>query len=94
MSETITRNEDMSIASKYDNIYDEMVYDIARHTASVLSSALLNKINASKSDADREYWEARRRIVKNQVKALDVSDRMGLIAQDQVWKKELLGFEG
>lgn len=78
----------------YDHISDAMLYDIARHTASVLSSILLNLKNDASDDAEREHWAARRRLVKQQIKTLDVNDRVGIIAQDEVWRLEKLALTG
>lgn len=41
-----------------------MLYDIARHNASVLSAGLLNLARNAKDDEDRGHWVARRRLVK------------------------------
>lgn len=78
----------------YSHISDAMVYDIARHTASVLSSMLLNLSDAATDDAERGHWTARRRLVKQQVNALDPDDRTGIIAQDEVWRLEKLALIG
>lgn len=74
----------------YSHISDAMLYDIARHTASVLSAILLNLCDAVQDDAEREHWEARFRLVAQQTKALDPDDRAGMIAQDEVWRLEKL----
>ncbi len=74
----------------FDQVSDAMLYDIARHTASVLSSMLLNLKNDAADDGERDHWAARRRLVKQQVQALDADDRAGLIAQDEVWRLEKL----
>ncbi|WP_424441759.1 hypothetical protein [Microbacterium sp.] len=65
-----------------------MLYDIARHTASVLASLLLNRRRGAGDEAEREHWAARERLVMQQVKALDPDDRAGLIAQDEAWEDE------
>lgn len=78
----------------YDHVSDVMLYDIARHTSSVLSSILLSLKNDASDDAEREHWAARRRLVKQQVKTLDVNDRAGIIAQDEVWRLEKLALNG
>ena len=39
-------------------------------------------------DGARERWAARRRLVKQQTKALDSVDRAELIAQQQAWVRE------
>lgn len=78
----------------FDHVSDVMLYDIARHTASVLSSVLLNLADGATDDAERGHWAARRRLVKQQMRALDVHDRAGLIAQDEVWRLEKLALAG
>ncbi|MEV7527339.1 MULTISPECIES: hypothetical protein [Microbacteriaceae] len=78
----------------FERVSDAMVYDIARHTASVLSSILLNRKNDAADDAERDHWAARRRLVKQQIRALDADDRAGLIAQDEVWRLEKLALTG
>lgn len=72
----------------FDHVSDAMLYDITRHTASVLSSGLLARKNAAGDDAEREHWAARRRLVKQQVRALEPADRSGLIAQEEAWEDE------
>lgn len=74
----------------FEHVSDAMLYDIARHTASVLSSMLLTLKNDAADGAERDHWAARRRLVKQQVQALDTDDRAGLIAQDEVWRLEKL----
>jgi hypothetical protein len=78
----------------FAGVSDVMVYDIARHTASVLSSLLLSRKNQSVDGVEREHWAARRRLVKQQVAALDAGDRAGVIAQDEVWRLEKLALVG
>lgn len=78
----------------FSHISDAMLYDIARHTGSVLSSILLNRKNDAVDAAERDHWAARRRLVKQQVRALDADDRAGLIAQDEVWRLEKLALTG
>lgn len=69
-------------------VEDAMVYDITREAATVLSSLLLTRMSEATDDGAREHWAARRRLVKQQTKALDPADRAGLIAQQQAWVHE------
>lgn len=93
MSDTILTQTPQARAD-FEHVSDAMVYDIARHTASVLSSILLTRKNTAADDAERDHWAARRRLVKQQVRALDADDRAGLIAQDEVWRLEKLALTG
>ncbi|WP_028707706.1 hypothetical protein [Propionicicella superfundia] len=72
----------------FTHVSDVMLYDIARHTASLLTSILLGRQRAATDDADREHWVARERLVMQQVRALDPDDRAGLIAQNEAWEDE------
>lgn len=83
-----TASELPRVRPNFDHVSDAMLYDIARHTASVLSSGLLARKNAASDDAEREHWAARRRLVKQQVRALVPTDRSGLIAQEEAWEDE------
>lgn len=96
MSHTILTGaaETPPVRSGFDHVSDAMLYDIARHTASVLSSLLLNLKNEASDVAEREHWAARRRLVKKQITTLDVHDRAGIIAQDEVWRLEKLALNG
>jgi hypothetical protein len=68
---------------------DVALYDITRQAASVLSAMLLGRKRAAGSDLERELWAARRRLVRQQVGALDPADRAGLVAQQQAWADEI-----
>lgn len=94
MSRTLLTADAPRTRPDYTHISDAMLYDIARHTASVLSSTLLNLSDAAADDAEREHWEARRRLIKQQTKALDPDDRAVMIAQDEVWRLEKLALIG
>jgi hypothetical protein len=94
MSDTIAAVPAMGARSGFDHVSDVMVYDIARHTASVLCSVLLVLKDTAGSDTVREHWAARRRLVKQQVKTLDVADRAGMIAQNEGWMLEKLALTG
>ncbi len=72
----------------FTHVSDVMLYDIARHTASLLASILLNRQRTATDDAEREHWAARERLVIQQVRALDPDDRAGLIAQNEAWEDE------
>lgn len=72
----------------FTHVSDVMLYDIARHTASLLASILLNRQRTATDDAEREHWVARERLVMQQVRALDPDDRAGLIAQNEAWGDE------
>lgn len=72
----------------FTHVSDVMLYDIARHTASLLASILLNRQRAATDDAEREHWAARDRLVMQQVQALKPDDRAGLIAQNEAWEDE------
>lgn len=86
MSQTILTVEAQAPRARadYTHISDAMLYDIAQHTASVLSSKLLNLIGSASDNAEREHWEDRRRLVKQQTKTLNPEDYAGIIAQDEV----------
>jgi hypothetical protein len=43
---------------------------------------------AASGTIEREHWNARLRLVKQQRAALDPADRVGLIAQQQAWVDE------
>lgn len=72
----------------FTHVSDAMLYDIARHTASLLTSLFLNRQRDATDDAEREHWAARERLVMQQVQALDPDDRAGLIAQNEAWQDE------
>ncbi|MDR0594850.1 MAG: hypothetical protein LBG60_16700 [Bifidobacteriaceae bacterium] len=75
-------------------VEDVVLYDMARHQASVLSALLLERARATAGDYGRDHWEARRRLVRRQAEALDVDDRAGLIAQHQAWACEIRALAG
>ena len=66
----------------FTHVSDVMLYDIARHTASLLLSLFLNRQREAADEAEREHWAARERLVIRNVEALDPADRAGLIAQN------------
>lgn len=73
----------------FTHVSDVMLYDIARHTASLLIAELIARCDAAAMDeSDREQWEARLRLVDEQVAALNPDDRAGLIAQNEAWDDE------
>ncbi len=72
----------------FTHVSDVMLYDIARHTASLLIAELLTRSDAAPDESDRERWEARLRLVDEQVAALNPADRAGLIAQNEAWDDE------
>ncbi|MGO1560444.1 hypothetical protein CZ771_00095 [Actinomycetales bacterium JB111] len=72
----------------FTHVSDVMLYDIARHTASLLTSLFLNRQRDATDDAEREHWAARERLVMRQVQALNPDDRAGLIAQNEAWVDE------
>lgn len=69
-------------------VEDTMIYDITREAAAMLSSLLLERMTNAADEGAREHWAARRRLVKQQTKALDPADRAALIAQQQAWVHE------
>jgi len=74
---------------RFVHIDNVALYDIVRHVATVLSATLLQHRHAPDADEDRGYWAARRRLVKEQVRALPYRDRSELIAQYDLWHLEL-----
>ncbi len=72
----------------FTHVSDVMLYDIARHTASLLIAELIARTDAATDESDREQWEARLRLVDEQVAALNPDDRAGLIAQNEAWDDE------
>ncbi|MDR2252357.1 MAG: hypothetical protein LBD97_00600 [Bifidobacteriaceae bacterium] len=80
-----------SLLSWYDEhrVGDVALYDITRQAASVLSATLLERKRAAPEGLQREHWAARRRLVRQQVEALDPADRPGLVAQQQAWADEI-----
>ncbi|MCT1657162.1 hypothetical protein [Brevibacterium luteolum] len=80
--------------SGYAGISTAMLYDVARHTSSVLSAEFLARRDSSASEEDREFWASRRRLLKQQVRALDPEDRAVLIAQDAAWKDQIKALVG
>jgi hypothetical protein len=90
MSDTMLTAEAPAPRTRPDftHVSDVMLYDIARHTASLLASILLNRQRDATDDAEREHWAARERLVMQQVQALDPDDRAGLIAQNEAWEDE------
>jgi len=75
----------------FSRVSDVMLYDIARDTATVLQSIQLNRQRAAANEAEREYWVARGWLVRQQIKALSVDDRAGMIAQEGAWDDEARG---
>lgn len=75
-------------------VEDVVLYDMARHRATVLSSLLLQRQRAAGSEFDREHWAARRRLVKQQAKSMSAEDRAGVIAQHQAWSHEIQALTG
>ena len=90
MSDTTPTAETPAVRTRPDftHVSDVMLYDIARHTASLLTALFLNRQRDSTDDAEREHWVARERLVMRQVQALDPDDRAGLIAQNEAWADE------
>ncbi len=72
----------------FTHVSDVMLYDIARHTASLLIAELIARSDAATGESDRERWGARLRLVDEQVAALNPADRAGLIAQNEAWDDE------
>ncbi|MCL6423573.1 hypothetical protein Bequi_09280 [Brachybacterium sp. JHP9] len=72
----------------FTHVSDVMLYDIARHTASLLIAELIARADAATDESDQEQWEARLRLVDEQVSALNPDDRAGLIAQNEAWDDE------
>lgn len=72
----------------FTHVSDVMLYDIARHTASLLIAELIARSDAATDESDRERWEARLRLVDEQAAALNPADRAGLIAQNEAWDDE------
>jgi hypothetical protein len=54
---------------------------------------LLQRKWEAEDDASRELWAGRRRLVKQQVLALDSGDRAGLVAQQEAWAGEIDALE-
>ena len=90
MSQTILTAPAAQARPDYTGISDAMLYDIARHNASILSAKLLRLSDTAGSDEMRDHWAARRRLVKQQARALNPEDRAEIIAQDEVWRLEKL----
>ena len=90
MSQTILTAPAPQARPDYSGVSDAMLYDIARHNASVLSAGLLNLARNAKDDEDRGHWVARRRLVKQQARVLNPEDRAEIIAQNEVWRLENL----
>jgi hypothetical protein len=84
-----------SLRAWYDEhlVDDVALYDITRQAATVLSSMLLRRGCEAVDDLEVQHWEARRRLVKRQVRALDSGDRAGLVAQQQAWADEIRALE-
>ena len=72
----------------FTHVSDVMLYDIARHTASLLIAELIARADAATNESDREQWEARLRLVDEHVAALNPDDRSGMIAQNEAWDDE------
>ncbi|MBL5973357.1 MAG: hypothetical protein D3X82_06205 [Candidatus Leucobacter sulfamidivorax] len=72
----------------FTHVSDAMLYDITRHTASLLIAELLARSDAAADESDRERWEGRLRLVDEQVAALNPADRASLIAQNEAWDDE------
>jgi len=81
-------------ASGYAGISTVMLYEVARHTSSVLSAELRALRDGAASKDDREVWASRRMLLQQQIRALDPDDRVVLIAQDVAWKDELAALLG
>lgn len=90
MSQTILTAPAPQARPDYTTVSDAMLYDIARHNASVLSAKLLKLSEGADTDQMREHWDARRRLVKQQTRTLNPDDRAEMIAQDEVWRLEKL----
>lgn len=75
-------------------IEDVVLYDMARHRASVLSSLLLQRQRSATTGFHRRHWRARRRLVKQQAKTMSAEDRAGMIAQHQAWSHEIQALTG
>ncbi|CAG7600792.1 hypothetical protein ACFPZL_02115 [Leucobacter soli] len=90
MSQTILTAPAPQARPDYSGVSDAMLYDIARHNASVLSAKLMRLSDAADSDEMREHWAARRRLVKQQARVLNPEVRAEIIAQDEVWLLEKL----
>lgn len=90
MSNTILTADAPAARTRPDftHVSDVMLYDIARHTASLLIAELIARSDAATDESDRERWEARLRLVDEQVAALNPADRAGLIAQNEAWDDE------
>jgi len=72
----------------FAHVSDVMLYDIARHTAFLLIAELLARVDTAANESDRERWEARLRLVDEQIAVLNPADRAGLIAQNEAWDDE------
>jgi hypothetical protein len=72
---------------------DVALYGITRQAASILAAMLLQRSLAAAPGLDQDHWGARRRLVKRQVRALDSSDRPGLVAQQEAWAHEIDALE-
>ena len=71
MSNTILTADAPAARTRPDftHVSDVMLYDIARHTASLLIAELIARSDAATDESDRERWEARLRLVDEQVAA-------------------------
>ncbi len=79
----------------FEHVSDAMVYDIApAHRLGALLDPAQPQERRRRRCRARHHWAARRRLVKQQVRALDADDRAGLIAQDEVWRLEKLALTG
>ena len=72
----------------FTHVSDATLYASARHPASLLIAELIARADAATDESDQEQWEARLRLVDEQVSALNPDDRAGLIAQNEAWDDE------
>lgn len=88
MNDSILAGPAKSLPLDYSGISDVMVYDIARHRATVLSSMLLRRARDAETSEEREHWETCRRLLKKHARALSPEDRAEIIAQIALWRIE------
>ena len=67
-----------------------VVYDIVKEAGDCLAGYCSRRgLWHTDDEREKEYWTARYRLVRAQIKRLDPNDRLGLIVQGDAWLDEL-----
>jgi hypothetical protein len=79
-----------SLRAWYDSHHVDAVvlHDMTEQAARSLAALLIERRRTATDAREREHWDARLRLVRQQQAALDPDNRAGLIAQQQAWLEE------